>query len=279
LPRDWRRAGADDRLVDTVRWDSATLLSKMHLLGDASSIEAPVAAESLDYHALLQAARAAPRASGQPAGELPQALRDLLGVSAVVAPGQESPVDAAVAVPLVIVAGHDAPRAWLVHQIERLPALRVHAPEIEWQRAREILFPAGRQRDWTREAVVESDEEFALPQPPMSNDSGPGSVQLLGEESHRLSLAVELPSPALLVVADRYDPDWRVSVRDDAQQPLADAAIVRTNHVCRGVFLPAGRSTVEFVYRPLGVYLGLVVSGLSWLAWLAVVVRTSRRRE
>jgi uncharacterized membrane protein YfhO len=42
--------------------------------------------------------------------------------------------------------------------------------------------------------------------------------------------------------------------------------VLRANYAVRGVVLPAGNGTLEFVYRPASLILGL------WLAGLAVVI-------
>jgi len=296
LPEQWQQAGSADRLADTVSWDAATLFSKMHLLGEAGSIEAPVAAESHDYLALLQVARTEGTSVGETGLELPRTLREMLGVGAIITPTRLRPTDQSstpgeppVAPPRVELTPETARRTWVVRDVERLAELSTHSPEAERRRAREILFPPGRERDWAREAVVETDIEFtgldrsgnggSLPtsRRAASDERGADHVQMIDDELHRVRVEVMLPSPALLVLADRFDPDWQVDVRDERQQPLAKVSIIRTNRVCRGVWLPAGHWTVDFRYRPTPVYCGIVVSVLSWIAWIALVFTRGRR--
>ena len=65
--------------------------------------------------------------------------------------------------------------------------------------------------------------------------------------------------PALLVLYDSDDPGW---------QALLDGApttIYRTNVLLRGVAVPAGRHTIEFVYHPTPWQQGLWVGALGWL--------------
>ena len=53
--------------------------------------------------------------------------------------------------------------------------------------------------------------------------------------------------PSVLLLNDRYDPNWTVRV-DGKPVPL-----LRCNYIMRGVYLPAGPHTVEFQFQlPLG---------------------------
>lgn len=74
--------------------------------------------------------------------------------------------------------------------------------------------------------------------------------------ANRLVLEVEASGPAWLVVADTYDPGWRVRV-DGATVPL-----LRANVAFRAVAVPPGRHRVEQVYRPVSLRAGLAVTAL-----------------
>jgi uncharacterized membrane protein YfhO len=80
-----------------------------------------------------------------------------------------------------------------------------------------------------------------------------------------------MPRPGFLLLLDNSFPGWR-AYRGD--QPLP---IYRADYTFRAVALPAGRSTVRFVYRPASFRVGVVVS-LATLAGLAVVWIGGRRR-
>lgn len=68
-------------------------------------------------------------------------------------------------------------------------------------------------------------------------------------------------APAILVLADAWYEGWEVLVNG------APAPILRVNYALRGVWLPPGSHTVEFVYRPRPFLIG----GLISLATLAVL--------
>ncbi|MHB0858015.1 MAG: oligosaccharide flippase family protein [Anaerolineae bacterium] len=95
---------------------------------------------------------------------------------------------------------------------------------------------------------------------------------------NEVTITVEAPVPALLVLADSYMDGWQAFVRPaDAENP-ADAeqrlTIYRANGNFRAVEVPAGTSVVRFKYSPPVVKYGLytsfmavVILGLAGLAW------------
>jgi hypothetical protein len=108
--------------------------------------------------------------------------------------------------------------------------------------------------------------------PPLA-DATPleGSVRWLDRRADRQRLETTSARPALLVLADAYDPGWRASV-DGSRSTL-----LRANVAFRAVAVPQGRHVVELVYRPRAVVLGLGVS-LSALVTAAALFVASRRR-
>jgi uncharacterized membrane protein YfhO len=51
-------------------------------------------------------------------------------------------------------------------------------------------------------------------------------------------------SPSLLLLNDRFDPDWKVTVDGKPE------TVLRCNFIMRGVALSAGPHTVEFRFQP-----------------------------
>ena len=79
-------------------------------------------------------------------------------------------------------------------------------------------------------------------------------------EPKKVSVKTSTKSPALLVLNDRYHPDWKVSI-DGKIAPL-----LRCNHLMRGVFVPEGEHEVTFEFAPSssGLYAGL-------FAWISAI--------
>jgi hypothetical protein len=99
--------------------------------------------------------------------------------------------------------------------------------------------------------------------------SGPclGSAQILNETPARITLAVRMQTAGLLVLADRWDKDWRAYLNG---RPVP---ILRANHALRAVALDEGNGNLEFRYEPAAFYLGLKLAGAAivlLLAWSAM---------
>src|SRR5262249_6583723 len=87
----------------------------------------------------------------------------------------------------------------------------------------------------------------------------------------------ELASPGLLVLSEAWYPGWKAVVKSGAE--TRETTIYRTNRVLRGVWLSAGKQTVEFRYEPESVYRGGTISGISWLALTALGLMVLLRRR
>ena len=68
--------------------------------------------------------------------------------------------------------------------------------------------------------------------------------------------------PAYLVLSDTFDPGWSATV-DGQPAPIWPAYLA-----FRAVYLPQGKHTVVFTYRPAGFVLGLGLSGFGMLLGL-----------
>jgi hypothetical protein len=101
-----------------------------------------------------------------------------------------------------------------------------------------------------------------------------GIAKLTDETPTRVTLALEMLTPGLVVLSDIWDVGWRAYL-DGVEVP-----ILRTNHAVRGVVVPAGRQTLEFRYQPAALRLGLGISFVALMicaAWAGWVVRELRR--
>jgi len=105
--------------------------------------------------------------------------------------------------------------------------------------------------------------DSVLLEPPASGrpDAGEGSapeVRLEDYEANRVVIDVKTDRPGWLVLADAWDPGWRARVNG---RPIP---VLRANYCQRAVSLDAGRSRVDFRYRPPGFW-GWVAVSLSTL--------------
>ena len=112
-----------------------------------------------------------------------------------------------------------------------------------------------------------------LPAPP--TNTAPGSVEYISYAPKRIVLKTKSTTPAVLLLNDKYDPFWSVTVDGKS------ASLLRCNYLMRGVYLAeAGEHTVEFNFRrPMGptyVTLTAIVFGIALTAWLVIAPRNSR---
>ncbi|HEY6837878.1 MAG TPA: YfhO family protein, partial [Geobacteraceae bacterium] len=154
------------------------------------------------------------------------------------------------------------PKAWLV------PAAQVASDPLIALRA--LQNPAF---DPRRVALVESPPP--LPLPPESVEVA-GGVTVNRYEGNVMKLTAATPRPALLVVGEKYARGWRATV--DGRK----ADIYPVDYVLRGVYLPPGNHTVEFVFDPLPSKVGKYLTLASFALFALLLVRegvAARRRR
>lgn len=150
------------------------------------------------------------------------------------------------------------PRAYLVPAVQKLPE--------------EQILGAMRSGGWNpaQTAYVQTDADVNLPAGPLT-----GNAQVTAHEPDRVTVRTTASRPALMVLADNYYAGWTATV-DGRETP-----IVRTNNTLRGVVVPAGTHTVEFVFHPADLYTGfyLYLAGFAVLVALAVLALVRGRRR
>lgn len=100
----------------------------------------------------------------------------------------------------------------------------------------------------------------------------PAAVQVVRRDQTRVQVSVRTGGEGLLVLADPWYPQWRVTV--DGRP----AELLRVDHALRGVRVPAGDHQVVFTYQDRALQLGLLLSGLT-LAALGGLWWWRRRRR
>jgi uncharacterized membrane protein YfhO len=91
-------------------------------------------------------------------------------------------------------------------------------------------------------------------------------VVICVDAPERVEIEVETERGGLLVLADRFDRGWSVTVDGRPARAL------RANYVFRGVLVPAGKHRVVWQYRTPGLTLGAAVSLCSLSCLLAIVI-------
>jgi hypothetical protein len=154
------------------------------------------------------------------------------------------------------------PRAYLVHHAETVPAdqllERVVDEGYDFYHSVLLTNPLPN---------VQSEQLAALPIRPQ------GEVEITDYGLHRVDLQVATERPGLLVLADAHYPGWEVTVNGSKGE------IHEVNGVFRGVFLPAGTSTVSFQFRPTTLHWGMGLAAFSIALALVIIIVAYVRRK
>jgi len=96
--------------------------------------------------------------------------------------------------------------------------------------------------------------------PAVATNENSGTVEFKSYEPKKIVFTANATTPSVLLLDDKYDSNWRVTV--DGQP----AALLRCNYLMRGVQVPPGQHTVEFDFRlpsgPLYVTLAAFLTGV-----------------
>jgi hypothetical protein len=168
------------------------------------------------------------------------------------------------------------PRAWIVHEARAVPPFERLDVDEKAARLRTLLYepdpiwnePGRPVLDLRQTALVEADDPHALRLrlgPP-----GPGeAVEVESYAPTRVVLRARLASRGLVVLADADAPGWRLEIDGEP------APILRANHRMRAAVVEAGTHRLAYVFAPLSLRVGGLVS-LGGLLVLGGLVTWSR---
>lgn len=105
-------------------------------------------------------------------------------------------------------------------------------------------------------------------------DFAKGIAHIEKYETDRVTISTQFQeNPGFLVLADQYFPGWKALV-DGRSTP-----IYQTNGLLRGIVVPEGKHTVEFLYRPWKVYIAGMIGIAALAGALFVGFRTNSKIE
>jgi membrane protein YfhO len=82
------------------------------------------------------------------------------------------------------------------------------------------------------------------PATPSGTSNGPVKAEYVSYSTKDIQLRANAEAPSVLLLNDRYDAEWQVSVDDKP------AKLLRCNYMMRGVQVPPGQHTIHFHYAP-----------------------------
>jgi hypothetical protein len=107
------------------------------------------------------------------------------------------------------------------------------------------------------------DEAAAAGIPEQAAVAAAGTASITEDHHDRVSVEVDAGQPAILVLADTFQGDWKVTVDGEP------AHLGRVDSTLRGVVVPEGGSTVVFTYESPSRQIGTLISLASLVALLA----------
>ena len=121
-----------------------------------------------------------------------------------------------------------------------------------------------------RKTVIVTTRENMPEQGPVEREMKPAS--LISYQPDRVAIECEAGSSGWLVLSDRYYPGW------GAFDNGAPVKIHKANVFVRAIPLKPGKHTVDFIYHPVTLRIGMMVSLVSWMvmAALAIIVRRNK---
>lgn len=131
--------------------------------------------------------------------------------------------------------------------------------------------------DFDPRSVVLLADNVAVPPPAGASNQPAGKVEYTSYSPKHIRLKTESAAASVLLLNDKYDANWKVTV--DGKP----AELLRCNFIMRGVYVPAGTHAVEFSYstdpRPLYVTLASMVVCVLLAGYVAVSGRRAAREE
>ena len=109
--------------------------------------------------------------------------------------------------------------------------------------------------------------------PGEATNENAGTVEFKSYAPKQIVFAAIAPAPAVLLLNDKYDLGWRVTV--DGKP----AELLRCNFIMRGVYLPAGAHTVEFHFALPNKLLYVTLAGFTTgIILISILIYTERRK-
>ncbi len=149
------------------------------------------------------------------------------------------------------------PRFFMVSRVRRAESVDEAA---QWLRSGSF-DPRG-------EAIVEGDVTLPAAEGPPGET---GNVWVSEYTPRRITFEANTPEAAFLVSSDTHYPGWKASLDG------APAELFYTNVAFRGMAIPAGKHHLVLEFAPGILWVGVAVSGIAWLIWLAPLAKRSRQ--
>ena len=90
------------------------------------------------------------------------------------------------------------------------------------------------------------------------------NIEILEYKNNSIKLAITTEKAAVLATSEIWYPGWKVYMDESKQE------ILQVNCCYRGCRVPAGTHTIEFIYKPGSLYLGIFLCTFGIVSWFLV---------
>ena len=164
------------------------------------------------------------------------------------------------------------PRAWLVKDHRVLDAKSI------------LAILSGKEFNPRKEVLLEEIPQWVTPNSDVraycytpllrrTPNSIGGPPEIVSETNNRLLIHVKAAQNAFLVLSDTYFPGWKAYLDGNPVK------IFRANYNFRAVSIPPGKHEVKFVYNPMSVKLGALVTSLGIIGILVMGLSSRFKRR
>ena len=123
------------------------------------------------------------------------------------------------------------------------------------------------QSDFDKIAIIHHKPVAEIQHKPAADLSSSGSTaRIIRYQPNEVIVETEMGSDGFLVLGDMFHPEWKAFIDDHTP-----AEIYEAYGLVRAVFLPRGRHTVHFIFRPMSFYGGCFISAVTVLLVLIVI--------
>jgi hypothetical protein len=163
------------------------------------------------------------------------------------------------------------PRCWVVSSaLVVVPTARGSPARAAM--VRKLVAPAGPGGfDPRRTAFVETDDPRPLSALERTPPAEPiGSATIVRADPDRVEIRATMRGPGLVVLADMFDPGWKLAIDGDP------APTWQTNRLMRGALVSAGDHSLVYTYRPVAFQAGAAITMTGLLVLGVLAFRAAR---
>jgi hypothetical protein len=91
-----------------------------------------------------------------------------------------------------------------------------------------------------------------------------GEVEIAEQNPQKMTLTATMKTAGLVVIGDRYDPNWKATIDGKESQ------LLRVNYMLRGLVVPEGNHQIELIYRPKAFAVGVRIFQVTTVLLLAL---------